>query len=131
MKALDTSVLLGILHDSPSAKDLLKSLRGEEIATTELNFFELKILAADGPRAQREIRETALTRLRRRVTVLPITGDSVRESGRFLTSKAPQRDHQALVWGALTAAGCGEWITTQSGTPARGRLPFRVRVIKV
>ena len=67
MKALDTPVLLAMLHDAAGAKELLKSLRGEELATTELNLFELRALASEGPRAQRESRETALARLRRRV----------------------------------------------------------------
>lgn len=129
MKGLDTPILLAILHDSPSAKDLLKALRGEELATTELNMFELRTLATEGPRAQRETRETALARLRRRVTVLPITGDSVRASVRFLRGRARAFDCQPLVWGTLAAAGCGEWITTRPFAPPKGPFPFKLKIV--
>jgi predicted nucleic acid-binding protein len=129
MKALDTPILLAILHDSPPAKDLLRTLRGEELGTTELNVFELKTLASEGPPALREGRENALARLRRRVTVLPITPESVREAARFLKRKGHPVDFQPLVWGTLAAAGCGEWITTRAYAPPKGSLPFKVRII--
>jgi predicted nucleic acid-binding protein len=129
MKALDTPVLLAILHDSRGAKELLRGLRGEELATTELNLFELMVLARDGPRAGREGRETALARLRRRITVVPITADAVRESGRWLKTQTHPGDLRPLVWGALSAAGCSEWITSRSFAPPRGTLPFKLRVV--
>lgn len=131
MRALDTPVLLAVLHDAPSAKELLRSLRGEELATTELNFFELNVLAAESSRGERKSRETALARLRRRITVLPITAESAREAGRFLGG-GPRRTHRhALVWGALAAAGCAEWVTTRRFAPQRaGGLPFRVRILR-
>jgi len=129
MKALDTPVLLALLHDAPSAKELLKSLRGEELATTELNLYELRRLAGDSPRAERNRRENALARLRRRMTVLPITAEAVTEAGRLL----PPNDRGAalapLVWGTLAAAGCGEWITTRAYAPSKGKLPFKVRIV--
>jgi predicted nucleic acid-binding protein len=129
MKGLDTPVLVDILHDSARAKELLRGLRGEELATTELNMFELRTLAAEGPRAARASREAALVRLRRRITVLPITADSVREAGRCLKGRTTA-DFQPLVWGTLAAAGCGEWITTRPFAPAKGgALPFKVRVL--
>lgn len=130
MKGLDTPVLLALLHDAPVAKDLLKSLRGEEIATTELNMFELRTLASGGSRAQRESRETALVRLRRRITVLPITPEAVAETGRFLRARGRPSDYQPLVWGALSAAGCGEWITTKPFAPPKGALPFKVKILQ-
>ncbi len=37
MKALDTGVLLAILHGEVFAKDLLRRLRGVEVAVTELS----------------------------------------------------------------------------------------------
>jgi predicted nucleic acid-binding protein len=129
MKGLDTPVLLGILHDSGSAKELLKGLRGGELATTELNMFELKVLAAEEARPMREGRETALARLRRRITVLPITPDSVREAARYLTRKGHLGDYQPLVWGTLSSVGCAEWITTRAFAPPKGSWPFKVRII--
>ncbi len=131
MKALDTPVLVGILHDAPFAKPLLRSLHGEEIATTELNIFELKRIAATGPRSVRSSREAALSKLRRRVTVLPVMPDSVAESTRFLTGEPRANDHFALVWGVLVAAGCSEWITTKPYLPRGHKLPFRVRVVAI
>jgi predicted nucleic acid-binding protein len=130
VKGLDTPVLLTILHDSPSAKELLRSLRGEELATTELNMFELRTLAAEGPRAQRIGRETALARLRRRITVLSITADAVQGAGRFYKGNHRATNYQPLVWAALAAAGCGEWITTRKYAPAKGTLPFKLRVVQ-
>jgi predicted nucleic acid-binding protein len=130
MKGLDTPVLLTILHDSPSAKELLKSLRGEELATTELNMFELRTLAAEGPRAQRNGREDALARLRRRITVLSINADSVQGAGRFFKGSYRATDYQPLVWATLAAAGCGEWVTTRRYAPPKGTLPFKLRIIQ-
>lgn len=129
MKALDTPILLAILHGSPSVKDLLKGLRGEELATTEINLFELTLLAAEGTRAHRESREAALARLRRRLTVLPITSDSVREASRFLSGKRAPAEYHRLIWGTLAAAGCGEWITTKNYAPPSGALPFKIRIV--
>ena len=129
MKGLDTPVLLAILHDSAIAKDLLKGLRGEEIATTELNMFELKALAAVAQHRQRESREAALGRLRRRITVLPIAAESVGEAGRWLKGNGRGSDYQPLIWGTLAAAGCAEWITTRAFAPPKGTLPFKLKVI--
>ncbi|MGC1837664.1 MAG: PIN domain-containing protein [Candidatus Acidiferrales bacterium] len=129
MKALDTPVLLAVLHDSPMAKDLLKSLRGEEIATTELNMFELRALASEVPRAARQGRDSALVRLRRRISVLPVSPEAVHEAGRYLHLKGASASYQSLVWGTLSAAGCGEWITTRGFAPPKGGLPFRIRLV--
>ncbi len=130
MKALDTPVLLEILHGGAAAKELLRSLRGEEVATTEINLFELAVLAADGPKAGREVRETALLRLRRRITVLPITAEAVREASRLLRAHSPSEPGSVLVWGALAAAGCGEWVTTRPFAPPQRPRPFKVRIAK-
>ncbi|MGI0129930.1 MAG: type II toxin-antitoxin system VapC family toxin [Thermoplasmata archaeon] len=129
MKGLDTPVLLAILHDAPASRALLKGLRGEELATTEINLFELTALAASGPAAQREHREAALSRLRRRVTVLPVTAESVRDAGRLLKGRNPPVGYRALIWGTLSAAGCGEWITTKAYAPPKPGLPFKLRLV--
>ncbi len=129
MKALDTPALLAILHDTPAGRELLKSLRGEEVATTELQMFELRVLAELGRHADRAPRETALSKLRRRLTVLPVTAESVAEAGRFLRADPKLTGMAPLVWGTLAAAGCSEWITSKSYAPARAKLPFKVRII--
>lgn len=127
MKALDTPVLLAILHDSPGAKELLKSLHGEEIATTELNLFELGVIAANARATTRASREDALARLRRRVTVLPVTSQSVAVAAKHAPTGARSGGWTRLILGVLVAAGCAEWITTKAYAPARGKLPIRVR----
>jgi predicted nucleic acid-binding protein len=129
VKALDTPALLAILHDTPAGRELLKSLRGEEVGTTELQMFELRALIAAGSSGDRATRETALARLRRRISVLPITSEAVGESGRFLKSARHGTPFQALVFGALAAAGCSEWITTRAHAPPKGKYPFRLRTI--
>jgi predicted nucleic acid-binding protein len=129
MKALDTPILLELLHDSPAAKLLLKSLRGEEIACTEMNVYELEVLAAEGPKRHRSAREAALARLRRRVTVLPLTGDAAREAARLVRSRSGGSGYLPLAWGALVAAGCSELITTRAFAPMRGSLPLKVRIV--
>lgn len=129
MMGLDTPVLLAILHNLPKAKELLRQLRGEELATTEFNLFELQTLAEAGARSQLEQRSGALERLRRRMTVLPITADSVREAGRFRNGKGAAGDYQPLVWGTLSAAGCEEWLTTRSFAPPKGIPSFKVSIV--
>jgi predicted nucleic acid-binding protein len=129
MKALDTPVLLELLHDSPAAKPLLKSLRGEELACTELNLYELEAIAAEGPKQQRSAREAALARLRRRVTVLPLTGDAAREAARLVRSRPGTSGYLPLAWGALVAAGCSEMITTRGFAPPKGTPPIKVRIV--
>jgi predicted nucleic acid-binding protein len=128
MKALDTPVLLDILHDAHGAKELLQSLHGEEIATTELNLFELRLVAAVGSGPARNLRENALAKLRRRLTVLPVTSDGVAAAGKYLGLSSRSGDSTALVWGVLSAAGCSEWITTKPYAPPKGKFPFRVRI---
>ncbi|HXW67952.1 MAG TPA: PIN domain-containing protein [Thermoplasmata archaeon] len=127
MKALDTSVLLEVLHDSARAKALLKSLRGEELATTEINMFELEVLAGAGARASRPGRRNALDRLRQRLTVLPVTAEGVREARRFHQG-AGSLDYRALIWGTLVAAGCGEFLTARRGAPPSKGSPFKLRL---
>jgi len=129
VRGLDTPALLEILHDTAVGRDLLKSLRGEELGTTELQMFELRAVAARAARGERALRETALARLRRRITVLPITAEAVNEAGRFLRAEGKPAGYPALVWGALAAAGCSEWVTTRAYAPPKGKLPFKVRLI--
>jgi predicted nucleic acid-binding protein len=129
MKGLDTPILLGILHDAAGMKELLRALRGDELATTELNLFELEALSAAAPKSQRAARQTGLARLRRRLTVLPITPEGTRESSRFLYEQGGGGDYRALVWGTMAAAGCAEWITTRVHAPPRKGCPFKVRLL--
>lgn len=128
MKGIDTPILLSILHDTPGARELLKGWRGEELATTEINLFELQALVEVGPRSARSARESALLRLRRRITVLPIDASAVKRSGRLPSGDWGRGGYQALVWGAMAAAGCSEWITTRGYSPRKRHVPFKVRI---
>ena len=131
MKGLDTPILLAILRDTPPARELLRELRGEELATTEVNLYELHALAAAGPSSSRPAKVAALQRLRRRLTVLPITASAVDEAARFASLVKAHRPYEPLIWGALKAAGCGTWITTRGHQPPKGLRTLKARVAKV
>ena len=113
MKALDTSVLLALLEGDRSARDLIRKLRGVEIATTEGNLLEPAVLASQGPPRARAHRREAIERLRRKLTVLPLDQRAVSEAERHLSkgegSTAPV---VAGMLGALEAAGCDELVTS-------------------
>lgn len=131
MKALDTPVLLSMLHGAPAARSLLKSLAGEELATTEANLLELSTLAARSPGGSRAQRIRGVERLRRRLTVLPIdAGAGAEISGRLSGDRSPG----PLVWamyGALQAHGCSELITDTKGSLPSGHWRFKVRRIRI
>ena len=129
MKGLDTPVLVHLLHGSPSAQALLKSLRGEELATTELNLYELGVLAAQGPRSARGARLKALAGLRRRISVLPIGPAATEEAQRLSSGLGRTSGYEAIVWGAMISAGCQEWITTKAYAPAKPLPGMKVRVL--
>ena len=113
MKALDTSVLLALLEGDNSARDLVRRLRGVEVATTEANFLELTFIVARGPVRARRRRRDSLDRLRRKLTVLPIDFRSVSAAERrVLKVGAPPTPLLAGMLGALEAAGCDELFTT-------------------
>jgi predicted nucleic acid-binding protein len=129
MKGLDTPVLLGILHGNHATAALLKTLKGEELATTELNMFELQSLALRAPKASRAARQKALGGLRRRITVVAITTSAVEEAARALARQPAGPGYGPLMWAALSAAGCEEWITTRPAAPPRGATRLKVRII--
>ncbi len=131
MRALDTPVLLSILHGAPVAKSLLKSLSGEELATTEVNLLELSALAARAPGGSRAQRIRELERLRRRLTVLPIDSRAHAEATARLTADRPGGLLLWAMYGALQAHGCAELITdTRSNLPG-GHWRFKVRRIRL
>jgi predicted nucleic acid-binding protein len=131
MKALDTPVLLSLLHGAPAARSLVKSLAGEEMATTEANLLELATVAARGHGGSRALRIRGIERLRRRLTVLPIdAGAGTELSGRLSGDRSPG----PLVWamyGALQAHGCSELVTDTRGQLPGGHWRFKVRRIRL
>jgi predicted nucleic acid-binding protein len=127
MKGLDTPVLLEILDGRPSAKKLLKTLAGEELCTTEANLFELEAIARLERGAERDRRLAAVGRLRRGLTVLALDERATRaaaarwrDGGQGLTGQA------WMIFGALEANGCEEWIT--SGTSGFPKVPSKLRL---
>lgn len=126
MKALDTSVILTLLEGDPGAQDLLKRLRGVELATTEVNLLELAYLAARGPARSQAARRAVLERLRRKLTVLPIDGRAMEQAGRRL-GKGSERTplHVLAMLGALEANGCDE-LFTQETTIDPGKWRFKI-----
>jgi len=126
MKALDTSVLLALLEGDRSAVDLVRKLRGVEVATTEANLLELSFLAGHGSPRVRSRRREVLDRLRRKVTVLPIDARAVAEAqGEILRGEAPPSPLLAGMLGALEAAGCDE-LYTSDPREYRGHWRFRI-----
>jgi predicted nucleic acid-binding protein len=129
MKALDTSVLVALLEGQPGIRPLLSQLKGVELATTEANLLELAQLAALGPERQRKARRDAISRLRRRMTVLPIDGRAVDVASAHLAKKADVASPAILaMMGALEVAGCEQLLTLDPPSEF-GR--WRVRVSQV
>ncbi|MGA8275663.1 MAG: PIN domain-containing protein [Thermoplasmata archaeon] len=127
MKALDTSVLLAILHGDRNVRALLRRLRGVEVATTELNLLELHCLVGRAPPRGRSQRREALERLRRSLTVLPFDSKAAERAARR-TARDDLKAPPPLLLGILTtleANGCDELITADPRDIA-GRWPFRI-----
>lgn len=126
MKALDTSVLLALLEGDRSVRELLRRLRGVEVATTEANFLELAYLAAHGPSRVRKRRREALARLRQKLTVLPIDPRAVAEAeSALLSGEAPASPLLVGMLGALEAEGCDELYTADT-KDFKGRWRFQL-----
>lgn len=129
MKALDTSVLVALLEGDRAARDLVRKLRGVEVATTEANLLELSYLAAQGSSHARSHRQESLERLRRRLTVLPIDARAVGNAGHLLRRGADRYPPTLLaMMGALEAGSCDELFTFDRGL-ARGRWKVRISLL--
>lgn len=129
MKALDTGVLLALLEGSTKARDLVRKLRGSELATTEANLLELTLLAGGPPAKSRGARLAALEKLRQRLTVLPIDARAIHaaSSGWRPEGKGSAWSTVAML-GALEAAGCEE-LLTDDGRYVSGNWHFRTKVV--
>lgn len=118
MKALDTPVLLDILRGAPSARTLIGRLGPEELATTELNLWELGVLAHQDRSRGVERRLAALERLRQKLTVLPFdaasTAHALHRLGQARNVTNLGSSSRAMILGILEAHGCSEWVTTRS-----------------
>jgi len=129
MKGLDTPVLLALLEGNPRAVARVRKWRGEELATTEANLLEMAAIAARSPARHRTARLTALGRLRRRLTVLPIGSQAVEEASRHLAAHPGDGSLLSVVIAAaFEAGGCDEILTDE---PAQFGTKWRVRCSKL
>jgi predicted nucleic acid-binding protein len=131
VKGLDTPVLLALLEGTPRARALVRALAGEEVATTEVNLFEIELLGRRDKSPGKERRLQSLERLRRKLTVLPVDEAGARKA----VSLAASSPHQApegtwLCLGAAEAHGCSEWITSASGAPPAASTRMKVITIE-
>ena len=129
MKGLDTPVLVALLRGNAAARRLVRSLTGEELATTEWNFFELEWLARANPSPGRVRRVASFEYLSRRLTVVSVVPYSVRVAfPRSDRARSPPNEVSVLrlVLGALEANGASEWYTTKEWASATS--PGRCKV---
>jgi predicted nucleic acid-binding protein len=131
MKGLDTPVLLALLEGNSKARSMARALAGEELATTEVNLFEIELLGRREKGPGRDRRSQILERLRRKLTVLPVDEESARKAASLAASarqNAPEGTWLAL--GAAEAHGCSEWITTAAGAPPATSTRMKVTVLE-
>jgi predicted nucleic acid-binding protein len=132
MKGLDTPILLAFLRGKSPARRLIRSMAGEELATTEWNLFELEILARIADPRGYSNRAATLEKLRRRLTVLPIDLHAVRSASKAVSSSegVPTRCAAVrLMLGAMEANGATEWYTTKKFAIAHHKGRCRVKLV--
>lgn len=128
MKALDTSVLLAILEGNPAARNLVRRLKGIELATSEINLTELAVVAIIQGERRRAARLASLDRLRRTLTVLPIEAAGTREAIAHAGgggASGPASAAMLASLGAFEAAACDEMFTSDPAA-IRGKWHFKV-----
>ncbi len=129
MKALDASALALVLEGDTGAKTALRSLRGHEVATTEVAMLELALLARQGPKKVQAARRDVLERLRQKLTVLPIDSRASGEGLRRARGRLGRPELLQLAeWGALEAAGCEEIFTASRRGPTGN---WRLKVTRI
>ncbi len=131
MRGLDTPVLLAFLQGAPKARGLVRALAGEEVATTEVNLFELELLARRDPGPGKARRLQAVERLRRKMTVLPIDEEAAHRAA-VLAASARDTGPEGS-WLSVAAAeihGCSEWITTAAAAPPASGTRMKVSVLE-
>jgi predicted nucleic acid-binding protein len=131
MKGLDTPVLLRLLRGDPAARLAIRKLQGEEIATTEWNMLELEVLSQMDPSSGREQRRSALEKLRRRLTILPIDERTV-ETAAKQRRRAPSSTPLGVlaILCALESRGCTDLITDAATARTAPSSKVRIQVLK-
>jgi predicted nucleic acid-binding protein len=128
MKVLDTPVLLELLRGVPAAKALVRGANAEELATTEINLWELGSLAQADPSPGRERRLAVLGRLRRKLVVLPFDAIAAEASLRLGPPSHGSSPSTHMILGAIAGHGGGDWYTTREVVSPK--LPPGVRRIQ-
>lgn len=132
MKGLDTPVLLALLEGTGKTRALVRALAGEELATTEVNLFEVDLIARREKGPGRERRTRALERLRRKLTVLPVDEEGSRRAATIAaTARSAAPEGTWLCLGVAEAHGCSEWITTREGAPPSSGSKLKVTTIDI
>src|SRR5271170_3470261 len=126
MKGLDSGVLRGILEGDAGSRELLRRLRGVEVATTERAMLELTVLARRASPKAQHTRRTAVERLRRKLTVLPIDARAISEATRHVSGNPSAEELWRIAeWSALEANGCEE-LFSRAKPPSGGKWRFKV-----
>jgi predicted nucleic acid-binding protein len=130
MRALDTPVLLDLLRGAPSARAVLRASGAEEVATTEVNLWELGRLASADGGAGRDRRLAALDRLRRKLLVFPVDASTVVAAGRSRDARFDRLSPiSELILRTVENHGCTEWVTTRE-VARPGRLGPRLTAVE-
>lgn len=123
VRCLDTPLLEDLLLGRGRARRWVEKLEGgAELATTEVNLYELAEIARRGtPRAGLRRRLQALEEIRRAFTVLPLGPEGVRRAGGLLQGgqKGPS-DLVVLMSGICLAQGVDELFTSRGRKLPRG-----------
>ncbi len=131
MRGLDTPVLLAFLQGAPKARALVRALAGEEVATTEVNLFELELLARRDPSPGKGNRLQAVERLRRKLTVLAIDEEAAHRAAVLAASaRHPGPEGSWLSVAAAETHGCSEWITTAAAVPPKSGTKLKVSLLE-
>jgi predicted nucleic acid-binding protein len=128
MRALDTPVLLRLLRGDPTARALARKIGAEELATTEINLWELTVLATEDRRPGRERRLEAIERLRRKLGVLPVDAAALAAATRRRREATDRGETPsvALMIAALVGHGIEELITTRESRPWSASVGLRI-----
>jgi len=130
VKALDTPILLRLLRGDEKVRSLLRSFRGEEMATTEWNLLELELALRADARPGRERRRAALAMLRRRLTVLPLDEGASKASGEVRGDpRSPAELIQFAILATLQSRGCDTWVTTKAAFSPKVRGTVKVHLV--
>ncbi|MBS7648397.1 type II toxin-antitoxin system VapC family toxin [Candidatus Bathyarchaeota archaeon] len=112
MKILDTSVIIGILRGDSELKKLIEKLKGEEVATTVLTYFEIfsRIYHRNLKNEERMVRR--MLRLMPILDFDEVAADKASEiMGKLLKIGKPINVIDAMISGIALANGIEEIIT--------------------